>query len=82
MPLPLAAEGGEGKMLLSYNNDNVMLPENCCSTSWFATVYNKFAGGGGGCCVSLSECPAYLTPAFCMFVFCLFLIFCCSQLGF
>jgi hypothetical protein len=47
-----------------------MPPENCCSTSWFAAVYNKLAGGGGGYCVFPSECPAHLIPAFCMFVFC------------
>jgi hypothetical protein len=33
----------------------------------FATVYNKPTGGGGGCCVSPSEHPAYLAPALYMF---------------
>jgi hypothetical protein len=48
------------------DNYNVMppLPQNCCSTSWFATVYNKLAGGGGGCCVSQPERPAHPIPAF------------------
>jgi hypothetical protein len=46
-------------------------PKNCCSTLLFAAVYNKLAGGAGGCCVSPSQHPAHLTPAFCMFVFCL-----------
>jgi hypothetical protein len=38
-------------------------PENCCCTSWFATIYNKLTGGGGGC-LSPPECrpsdPSFL----------------------
>jgi hypothetical protein len=45
-------------------------PKNCCSTL-FATVHNKCTRGGQGCCVSPSKCQAPLTPAVCMFVFCL-----------
>jgi hypothetical protein len=33
----------------------------------FANVYNKLTGGGQGCCVSLSEHPAYLAPNLCLF---------------
>jgi hypothetical protein len=51
---------------------NVTPPENCSSTSWFATVSNKFPGSvKAGCCVSPSKHPAHLTPAFCMIIFCL-----------
>jgi hypothetical protein len=46
-------------------------PQNCCSASLFAAIYNKPTGGGHPCCVSPPERPAHLTPAFCMFVFCL-----------
>jgi hypothetical protein len=59
----------------------IMSPLPPDSNSLFATVYNKLSRGGC-CCVSPSEHPAHLTPAFCMFVFCLFSISLCFQLGF
>jgi hypothetical protein len=41
-------------------------PKNCSygSTCLFAAVYNKFTGGGGGCCVSPPEHLAHLIPFF------------------
>jgi hypothetical protein len=39
------------------NSCNVTPTKNYCSTSLFATVYNKLTGGRQGGCMSPSECP-------------------------
>jgi hypothetical protein len=36
-------------------------PQNCCSTSLFATVYNKLTEGGQGSCVFPSQLSALRT---------------------
>jgi hypothetical protein len=44
----LCSENSDHKFFQFPDNYNVTPPENSCSTSLFATVHNKLAGGGQG----------------------------------